>query len=914
MKPTEAVREFGQSIWFDFIERRMIWSGRLYEMVAQEGLRGVTSNPSIFEKAMGESDDYGPAMAALVRAGAAPGEVFEALAIEDIQWACDVFRELYHSSQGLDGYVSLEVSPHLAYDTLGTIEEAHRLWAAVDRANLMVKVPGTEPGLQAIEQLLADGLNINVTLLFSVERYQAVFHAHQRALQRRLSAGLAVDHVASVASFFVSRIDGAVDPLLAEKESDLMGEVAIANAERAHAFYRAAIQTPEHRSLVEAGAKPQRLLWASTSTKNPDYPDTMYVERLVGPDTVNTVPAATYRAFNDHGTPGPGLKSDGAAVLDRLPGLGIDLPDVCAELERKGVIQFADAFDRLMGAVAARRRAFLEGRSPRMGLELGDLVSRWNEVCDELDRDQVGRRLWDRDGRLFASDEEGAERAAGFMGWLDAVEDMEERVEELEDLQDDLLEAGVETVVLMGMGGSSLAPDVLRRMLPPVDQAPELVVLDGTHPTTVQRALDLMDESETAFIVASKSGGTAEVVAFHDVTSAHVKVEEDEVVGDRFIAITDPGTALEQRAVLEEFYAIIHGDPEIGGRFSALSPFGLVPAAAMGHDVADLLERARLMVGSCGPELRARDNDGLRLAAALAVAADAGRNKLVLHCSPKAEAFADWLEQLVMESTGKQGKGLVVVQGRAEPDGPDRLHVAFAVGDELMPQAPGPRIEIHLPEPADVVQEMFRWEFATAVLGHRLGIDPFDQPDVQASKSITKALLQTEGPLSTPEGATVLAEEGELRLEGFGTGQGGDLVQTLVEMAAGVKPPGYLAVNAFVDMSEDAKNALQGFREALARRCEAVTTFGFGPRYLHSTGQLHKGGPEAGVFLQLWDEPTADVELPGRGYGFERLLRAQELGDLQALHDAGRRVFRLGLGRDPAAALRRLTARLNDGS
>jgi len=914
MKPTEAVREFGQSIWFDFIERRMIWNGRLHHMVAQEGLRGVTSNPSIFEKAMGESDDYGPAMAALVGAGATPGEVFEALAIEDIQWACDVFRELYERSGGLDGYVSLEVSPHLAYDTLGTIEEAHRLWGAVARNNLMVKVPGTEPGLQAIEQLLADGLNINVTLLFSVERYQAVFRAHQRGLQRRLAAGLPVDRVASVASFFVSRIDGVVDSLVAEKAPELRGTVAIANAERAHAYYRSAIQTPEHRALVEAGAKPQRLLWASTSTKNPDYPDTLYVDRLIGPDTVNTVPAATYTAFNDHGAPAPGLKGDGAEVLDRLPGLGIDLAEVCAELERKGVAQFADAFDRLMGAVAARRRTFLEGRSPEMGLELGTLSSAWEAICDQFDRDQVGRRLWDRDGSLFAQDAEGAERAAGFMGWLDAVADMEARVEELEDLQDDLLEAGVETVVLMGMGGSSLAPDVFRRMLPPVDQAPELVVLDGTHPASIQRVLDLMDESECAFIVASKSGGTAEVVAFHDVTAAHVKVEDDEVVGDRFIAITDPGTALEERAALEEFFAIVHGDPEIGGRFSALSPFGLVPAAAMGLDTAELLERARLMVGSCGPELRARHNEGLRLAAALAAAVEAGRDKLVLHCSPGAEAFGDWLEQLVMESTGKHGKGLVVVQDRAESDGPDRVHVSFALGEEPMPEVDGPRVQIRLPEAADVVQEMFRWEFATAALGHRLGIDPFDQPDVQASKSITKALLQTEGPVPTPESARALAEDGELRLEGFGAGEGGELVAMLAKLAEGVQAPGYLAINAFLDMSEDAQEALRGFRDALARRCPAVTTFGFGPRYLHSTGQLHKGGPEGGVFLQLWDTPSADVDLPGRGYGFERLLRAQELGDLKALLDAGRTVHRLGLGQDPVGALRRLTERLNAGS
>lgn len=915
MKPTEAVREYGQSIWYDFIERRMIWSGRLHHMVAQEGLRGVTSNPSIFEKAMGGSEDYGPAMAALARAGATPAETFEALAVEDIQWACDVFREVYDSSKGLDGYVSLEVSPHLAYDALGTIEDAHRLWSTVSRDNLMVKVPGTEPGLEAIEQLLADGLNINVTLLFSVERYQQVFRAHERALHRRLAAGLPVDHVASVASFFVSRIDGVVDPLLVEKAPRLQGKVAIANAERAHAFYRHAIETPEHKTLVQAGAKPQRLLWASTSTKNPSYPDTLYVDRLIGPDTVNTVPAATYEAFNDHGSPKPGLEGDGGRVLDELPGLGVDLSQICADLETKGVLQFADAFDRLIGAVAQRRSALLDGRLCTLNLELGALQSAYEGTCARLDEASVARRLWERDGHLFSSDDGTAQGAAAYMGWLDAVDDMEARIEELDELQDDILESGVESVVLMGMGGSSLAPDVFRRMLPQVDQAPELVVLDGTHPASVQRVLDLMAEGELAFIVASKSGGTAEVVAFHDVVAANVQVEEDEVPGDRFIAITDPGTALEERAVDEDFWAVIHGDPEIGGRFSALSPFGLVPAVAMGLDAADLLERARLMVGSCGPELRSADNEGLRLAAALGAGVEAGRNKLVLHCSPGAEPLGDWLEQLIMESTGKSGKGVVVVQGRSESDGPDRMHVCFAVGEEPMPEVEGPQVGIRMPEAADLVQEMFRWEFATAALGHLLGINPFDQPDVQASKTITKELLATEGSLPTPTSARVVAEEGPWKLETFSDdAPSGELVASLGALASSVGVPAYLAVHAFIDMSEEARAAVGSFRDALARKTEAVTTFGFGPRYLHSTGQLHKGGPDGGVFLQLWDEPEQDVALPGRDYGFERLLRAQELGDLQALLDAGRRVFRLGLGRDPVKALRALTDRLNAGN
>ncbi|MGF1509057.1 MAG: bifunctional transaldolase/phosoglucose isomerase [Myxococcota bacterium] len=923
MKPTLAVLDHRQSIWFDYIERRMIWDGTLLHMVEQEGLRGVTSNPSIFEKAMGGSPDYGPPMAAAVRTGASPSETFELLAVEDIQWACDVFRSVYEDSQGRNGFVSLEVSPHLAYETLETIEEAHRLWESVARDNLMIKVPGTEPGLVAIEQLLSDGININITLLFSVQRYQKVLEAYLRAMERRCGSGLPIDAIASVASFFVSRIDGAVDPKL-EAHRELRGKTAIANARAAYRHFQSVHASDRVKKLEALGMMRQRLLWASTSTKNPDYPDTMYVDELIGPDTVNTVPAETYKAFNDHGTVETRLDQDPASVLNAVATAGIDLESVCEDLEQQGVKLFADAYDRLMAAVQERRLSLLNGATPRATYRLGSLEKRVEEILQKMDDERVVRRLWDRDGTLFSDDDASVqEHAASFMGWLDAIEDMEGELEHFDDLQEDLAEAGVETVVLMGMGGSSLAPDVFSRCLGPLDESPELVVLDSTHPHAVKHILELTEESEASYIVASKSGSTAEPVAFHTTLFHHAEADEDDelVPGDRFMAITDPGSSLERQAFEQDFTAVYNGDPEVGGRFSALSPFGLVPASAMGLDVGDLLARARLMVGSCGPEVPARANEGARLGATLGAAAEVGRNKLTLVTSPALGPFGGWLEQLVAESTGKGGKGILPIDGEEvlAPDryGDDRIFVSLRLAEEERPAGLGglesaghPVVDIELPESADLVQEMFRWEVATALAGYVMRLNPFDQPNVQESKEITQSLLREAAEGHAPKASDVeeIARNETILIErpANAPGDAGEVQEVLLRAVRETPSPGYVAMNAFLHMTGEAQEALQTLRREIRRFTRAATTVGFGPRFLHSTGQLHKGGPEQALFLHFWDEPTDDVEIPGRPYGFRTMLRAQELGDFQALARRGRNILRIGLGPDPVSSLHRL--------
>lgn len=360
--PLRLLNAAGQSVWYDHIQRSMLSSGRLARLIAEDDLRGITSNPSIFEKAIAGSSDYDEALQRELRRdpGQSSRQLFFNLAIEDILAAAQALRSTYEATAGVDGMVSLEVSPDLAHDVEATVREGRELFARLGQPNVMIKVPGTVPGLHAVERLIADGVNVNVTLLFSVERYVSVAEAYLRGLERRRARGLPLDRIASVASFFVSRLDTALDPVLAECRPDLQGKIANANAKLAYQEYLEIFGGGHFAALRAAGARPQRLLWASTSTKNPAYPDLLYVDSLIGPDTVNTMPPATYDAFRDHGTVARTLEQDvetALAQLSALPELGIDLSAVTDQLEIEGIDAFIQSFNKLLAAIAAKTSA-----------------------------------------------------------------------------------------------------------------------------------------------------------------------------------------------------------------------------------------------------------------------------------------------------------------------------------------------------------------------------------------------------------------------------------------------------------------------------------------------------------------------------------------------------------------------------
>jgi transaldolase/glucose-6-phosphate isomerase len=867
VNPLERLHDAGQSVWLDFLRRSLITGGGLERLVREDGVSGLTSNPSIFGKAIGDSTDYDEAIRAIAeKDGRSPIEVFYDLALADVQMAADVFLPVHRATGGADGFVSFELEPRLAHDTRGSIEAAVDLFERIGKPNIMIKVPGTAEGVPAVEELTAIGVSVNITLLFSVSMYEQVAEAYVRGLERRLDEGHPLDSIASVASFFVSRVDTAVDEQL-PVGSPLRGKVAIANAQRAYRRFQRRFSGERWERLAAAGARVQRPLWASTSTKNPDYSDVQYVEELIGPDTVNTVPEATLNAFRDHGVVRPRAVIEGyeaaEAVLSMLPESGVALGAVTDQLVEDGVEAFQADLDKLLGVIE-RELANASVREPVASSALGGLSGAVEDRLASLERDDVVARIWRKDHTVWRPD---PSEIGNRLGWLDVVPRMRAQVRELQRFAVEAAQDGFDTAVLLGMGGSSLAPEVLRQTLGAREGSLDLRVLDTTHPDTIARLDHSLDLARTLFIVASKSGGTIETLS----QFAHF-FERTGHNGNQFVAITDPGSPLDALGHARGFRHVFLNPPDIGGRYSALSLFGLVPAALIGADLDELLESADGMEHACGASVPLGQDPGVWLGAVLGEAASNGRDKLTVLLPDEIASFGGWVEQLIAESTGKDGTGIVPVVnepiGPPEAYGSDRLFVAYGDPGGLSALEgrgdPVVRLSAH-----DLGAEFFRWEFATAVAGNVLGIHPFDQPNVEEAKRATKEILDA-GAREAP-----------------GLDDLGGLLRS-------VEDHDYVALQAFVDPTRATTEVLERARLAIRDRHRVAVTVGFGPRFLHSTGQLHKGGPATGVFVQVVDgDRDTDIPIPGADYTFGELIDAQALGDLRALRARDRRVARV---------------------
>jgi transaldolase/glucose-6-phosphate isomerase len=938
--PLAQLGDAGQAVWLDYLHRKILEDGELKTLIDRDGLKGMTSNPSIFEKAIGSGDAYDARLRAFIeRADGEIIDLYEHLAIGDIQLAADIFRPTWDRLAGADGYVSLEVSPYLAMDTAATIAEARRLWRAVDRPNLMVKVPGTTAGVPAIQTLIGEGININVTLLFGIDAYLAVAEAHTAGLEAFKAKGGDVSKVHGVASFFVSRIDGVIDKEIDERLTTaagdeaaalkaLRGKVAIANAKIAYQRYLEMIAAPRWKALAAAGARPQRLLWASTGTKDPAYSDVLYVATLIGADTVNTMPPATMDAFRDHGAVSASLTDDvdGAReILAETERLGLDLAAVTDGLVVDGVAKFAAAFDELLGAVAAKRAAMLAGKLNAQAIEApDDLAKAQADALAGAATQGWSRRLWTGDASLWTGADE-----AKWLGWLAAGAGGAVDLAALDGLREEVKAAGYGHALLLGMGGSSLGPEVLAKTFAPAARHPKLLILDSTDPAQIARVGGLIDPANTLFIVSSKSGSTLEPDILHRYFFALAeKALGAGKAGARFIAVTDPGSKLEETARRDGFAHVFHGDVAIGGRYSVLSNFGMVPAAVIGLDVRAIFETTAAMVRACGASAPPAANPGFVLGALLGVAAKAGRDKVTLIASPSIGDIGAWLEQLIAESTGKQGKGLIPIDaeplGRTSVYGADRLFAYLRLDGEDdvardqaardLEEAGQPVVRITLANREMLFQEFFRWEIAVAVAGAVIGIDPFDQPDVEASKIKTRAL--TEAYEKSGERA---AETPVLRSDGLALYADPANAAQLTEAAGAASLEAWLGAHfrragagdyvgllAYLDRDEPHIQALQAVRKHLRDHLKVATVLGFGPRFLHSTGQAYKGGPNSGVFLQITAPPAADIAVPGRKATFGIVEAAEAQGDFSVLAERQRRLLRVDLGADVQAGLARL--------
>lgn len=930
-QPLIELEALGQSIWLDYIRRHLIESGELQRLIDEDGITGVTSNPAIFEKVIAGSHDYDAAIARMN--GQAPEVVYNALSVEDIQHAADLFRPVYERTEGRDGFVSLEVSPTLARNTEGTVQEARRLWQEAGRPNVMIKVPATRDGLPAIRQLIGEGINVNITLLFSLSRYREVAEAYIAGMETRMAQGESIDRIASVASFFLSRIDVLIDPLLEQKVEDpklaeaarkAHGQVAIACARKAYQLYQSLFESDRFRKLAERGARPQRLLWASTGTKNPAYSDVKYVDALIGPETVNTLPIETLDAYRDHGHPALRLEEslqDADRILQSLPLLGLDLDALTDRLEEEGIQKFVEPFEKLMQSIAEKSGA-PECRADRQQVWLGDYAQSATRELERMREEQFARRFWQKAPTLWKSAPEAKTGIQNGLGWLHATERMQANLPEIQGFVKEIRRAGFTHVLHMGMGGSSLAPLVFQRSFHPTDGFLTLNVLDTTDPETIRRLEQSLPLERTLFIVASKSGTTAEPVALGHYFYNRMRQIKGDRAGEHFVAITDPDTELVAVATERRFRKIFTNFKDIGGRYSALSYFGMLPAALMGIDIGEILSRAECMRHACESCVPLPENPAFRLGAVLGVLARQGRDKVTFLVEKPLDAFALWLEQLLAESTGKEGRGLLPVAGEpiGKPDvyGADRLFIhiylkeqadtLIAQAVDALKEAGHPVIRLELTDRLDLGQEFLRWKVATAVAGSILGINAFDQPNVQESKDNTERLLKVmaeQGFLPQEEPAV---SDGPLRLFTPITGEkdGRTVVEALNHWLSMGYPGYYIALMAYLTESPETEALLRDIRLHLRDSQKLATTLGYGPRFLHSTGQAHKGGPNNGLFLQLTAMDNVHVPVPDRPYDFGTFKQAEALGDFQALGRHARRVIRIDLGADPLNGLARL--------
>jgi transaldolase / glucose-6-phosphate isomerase len=937
--PLKTLTNYGQSVWLDYIRRSLITTGELKRLIDEDGLRGVTSNPAIFEKAITGSTDYTQTLQELEKRKDLDAKgMFEILAVRDIQDAADVLRPVYEQTKRRDGYVSLEVSPYLANKTQETLDEARRLWKWVARENVMIKVPATPEGIPAIKTLISEGININVTLLFAQDAYEAVAQAYLAGLEEYAKKGGDVSKVASVASFFISRIDTLIDGLLAEKIKEakasdqgllktLQGKVAIANAKLTYMRYKELFSDARWAVLAKKNAQTQRLLWASTSTKNPSFRDVIYVEELIGPDTVDTIPPATYDAFRDHGRPRASLEEDleGAHdTMETLERVGISMKRATDKLLVDGVKIFADAFDKLLGAVDKHVTKGATSAVNNLTYKLPDtLAQAVKATLEDWKANNKVQRLWARDATLWTGTDEG-----NWLGWLGITDDQISHQPRFKKIAEDT--AGFKNALLLGMGGSSLCVEVMKLTYGSIKGHPEMVVLDSTDPAQVREVESKVDLANTICIVSSKSGSTLEPNIFKQYFYDRVKqkVGADEA-GKRFIAITDSGSKMQQVAEHDGFRHIFYGLASIGGRYSALSNFGMIPAAIQGVDVLKFLDRVEEMVHACASVVPADQNPGVILGAIMGTLAKGGRDKVTIFASPGIADIGAWLEQLLAESTGKDGKGLIPVDresiGAPGVYGNDRLFAYLRLETApdakqdaavaALEQAGQPVVRIAVPDIYELGQEMLRWEIATAVAGSVIGINAFNQPDVEASKIATRKLtteyekngsLPAETPILTDKGVKLYTDEKNAAALKQAAGSNATLGGYIKAHLGRIKAGDYFAVLGYIHMNDANEAKLQTIRHAVRDKKKVATCLGFGPRFLHSTGQAYKGGPNSGVFLQITCDDAADLPVPDQKYTFGVVKAAQARGDFQVLADRDRRALRVHLGSDVAAGLKTL--------
>ena len=913
MATLNDLHELGQSTWLNYLRSSFIRSGELAEHVKQ-GIQGVTANAQVYERAIRGSSDYDAGLRRAMAQGKPARRIHEALLVDDVQRAADVLHPLFEASHRRDGFVSFELEPALLHGVPATVAEVRHVSHHVDRYNVMVEIPATAVGLDALRELVADGVSVNVTHLFSVADYEKAAVAYLAGLEQYLTSH-SVWRTAptAVASFSLAPLDAAIDARLeALGRPDLRGKAAVALARRLTARYRQLFNGPAWDKLAARRGQPLRPKWTRTTPRDFAHPALYYIQQLIGEGTIMTFIPATLTAFRRDGIATPTLDKgldEGETHLATLAALGIDFEAVAAQLQAEHLAASDHRFQTLVQAVVHKRDALDVGQ-PMMSVQLGEAQATVDEGLHDLCRHAIIGRIWAADHTVW---QPRPTEIINRLGWLDIADNMADKTARLEAFAKRIVADGFRHALLLGMGGSSLAPELFQKTLGRGAPAGylDLVVLDTTDAEAVRAAEAAVDLPHTIVIVATKSGGTVETLSgFKYFYNRLSEVVGPERVGGHFVGITDPGSKIADMAARYGFRDLFLNDPDIGGRYSALSYFGLVPAALVGVDVPRLLERAAVAASNATLSHcdAIADNHAAVLGTILGRLALSGRDKVTFITSPALASFGDWVEQLIAESTGKEGRGIVPIVGEPpaplESYGADRLFVHLRLeGDATndafvtaLAAAGHPVISLRLADLYDIGGQFFLWEMATAVASYFLGINPFDQPNVEAAKIKAREIVAE------------YARTGSLPAGEFAALEPGALGTFLKE----AKPGDYIAIQAYIPATPAADAALQALRQAIHLRTGLATTVGYGPRFLHSTGQLHKGDGGQGVFIQLVSDAVEDVGIPDEAgqpaaaMGFNVLKKAQALGDARALRAAHRRLIAFEVGTHPVAAIEQL--------
>lgn len=917
LKLQRDLKEIGQSLWLDNINRTMLFNNSLKNLIDNYNITGLTSNPTIFENAITTSNVYDESLKIFSKKFNSIEEITYSLMIEDIQRACDLFMDIYKNTNGQDGYVSIEIPPTLNAEN-EIIESATKLYEKIGKPNVMIKIQSTREGINAMKELIKRGINVNMTLIFSPENYVQVAENYIEAIDWRMKNKLDTS-VFSVASFFVSRIDTKIDKYIEdmasreenlEKKSymlSLRGKAAISISLVAYSKYLELFFSENFKKYRDYGFKEQRILWASTSTKNPSYKDTLYVDELCLKHSINTLPQQTLYAFFEHGNinrEDVNRRIENAEnTIKELLNLSVPLNQTLDELQVEGINKFINSYQNILKTVENKINTL---NITRKQTELEIYNTNLESRIKELNAVNFKDKLFSKDYTLWKKEENHIKIIKNALGWIDVPLLMQKKISEIENFVNEIIKEKYKYAVLLGMGGSSLAAEVMRSLFQKPSY-PKLFVLDTTNPDWINDVEKQIKIDKTLFIFSSKSGSTVEPNSQFKYFYSKLK-KKVKNPGKNFIAITDKNTSLEKLATKHKFRKIFINPSDIGGRFSALSYFGLVPAALCGVNIRKLLEKAIQTISDVKND-EIKNNTAFILGMFLAENYLSGKDKLTLILPKKFKNFGLWIEQLIAESTGKENKGILpVVETKfydTETYGLDRMFVIIQNKDFKNTETESkigsliklkfPVLKLYMEEPHDIAKQFYIWEIATATAGYFMKINPFDQPDVQKTKELTHIILTGRNKLeikpSFKFGKNEIYTTENVNIKSDIK----NCSDLFWEILNNIDENGYFIVCAYLNNTPIINNRLEELTDIIKTNTSSASFYTFGPRYLHSTGQLFKGGKNNGTFLILTAKSKKDIKILGENYTFEKLHHAQAKGDFMALKEKQRKAILLNI-------------------